>query len=82
MTGQYVATFHTHLSALRSFKALQAAGVAQAKLAPVPRALSSSCGTCVLYEHSGPALACMDQDLEAVYRRDGSGYSLIHRGEE
>ena len=41
---QYVATFHTHLAALRSCNALKKAGAASARLAPVPRRLSSSCG--------------------------------------
>ena len=36
---QYVATFHTHLAALRSCNALKKAGIAEACLAPVPRRL-------------------------------------------
>ena len=44
----YVATFHTHLAALRSCRALQGAGDTGARMAPVPRVLSSSSGTSVL----------------------------------
>ena len=54
---QYVATFHTHLAALRSCNALKKAGIAEACLAPVPRRLSSSCGTCVFYGGAEPMLA-------------------------
>ena len=37
-------------------------------MAPVPRVLSSSCGTCVRYEADAPQLASMDEDVERVYR--------------
>lgn len=79
---QFIATFHTHLAALRTCNALKKAGVTDAKLAPVPRKLSSSCGTCVFYACGEPQLACMDADVEAVYRRMGEEYVLLHRGEE
>ena len=79
---QYIATFHTHLSALRSCNALKKAGVTEAKLAPVPRTISSSCGTCALYQSEDPMIHCMDEDMEGVYRREGDGYVLVHRGEE
>jgi len=79
---QFVATFHTHLAALRSCNALKKAGIADARLAPVPRKLSSSCGTCALYQGQDPMLSCMDADVEAVYRREGEGYALLHSGED
>lgn len=79
---QYVATFHTHLAALRSCNALQKGGAASARLAPVPRRLSSSCGTCVFYDAQGPQLPCMDQDLEAVYLREGESFRLVQKGAE
>ena len=63
---RFVATFHTHLSAMRTQRALSAAG-ARAALAPVPRRLSASCGTCVRYTADSPMLSCMDTDYEAVY---------------
>ncbi len=74
----YVATFHTHLAALRTCRAL-AAGGWEAKMAPVPRKLSSSCGTCVFYRAEGPCLDCLDGDAECVYRAAGEGYILLHR---
>ena len=59
----------------------EAAGTA-ATLAPVPRVLSSSCGTCVFYEGEEPLLERMDADTEAVYRRDGDGnYVCLMRNE-
>ena len=53
--SRYIATFHTHLSALLTCQRLTAAGV-RARMMPVPRKLSASCGTCVDYEASGPML--------------------------
>ena len=53
----------------------------QAELAPVPRALSSSCGTCVRYSAETPLLERMDADTEAVYRREGDGYVCLLRNE-
>ena len=76
----FVATFHTHLSAMLTCGSLQKAGVT-AKLAPVPRVLSSSCGTCVLYEGEGPLLERMDADTEAVYRRTEAGYQCLMKNE-
>ena len=64
--NRYVATFHTHVAALLTARTLGTAGTA-ARMAPVPRKLSSSCGTCVLYEADTPCLASMDADVEAVY---------------
>ncbi len=62
---QYIATFHTHLSAMRTERTLQGKNVA-AKLAPVPRTLSASCGTCVRYTADDAMEACMDRDFEKV----------------
>lgn len=64
--NQYVATFHTHVSALITCRTLTGFGI-QARMAPVPRKLSSSCGTCVLYTAEDSILDGMDQDVEKVY---------------
>ncbi len=61
----YIATFHTHFSAMRTHRTLNAEGVS-ARLSPVPRSLSASCGTCVIYESEQPYLNLMDQDVELV----------------
>lgn len=73
--SQYTATFHTHLAAILTHRALREAGIS-AELAPVPRVLSSSCGTCVRYEAPSPAYECMDRDTQAVYRMEGDRYIL------
>ena len=76
-----LATFHTHLSALMTSRALTALGV-DARMMPVPRKLSSSCGTCVRYLAQEPNLEAMDEDVEAVYEKIGSeSYTLVMSAE-
>jgi len=75
---KYIATFHTHVSALLTHRNLKAAGELS-RMAPVPRELSSSCGTCVFYEAQTSCLEQMDSDVEAVYQIHGEEtYQLIH----
>ena len=74
---EFIATFHTHLSALMTCRNLNGKG-AKAGMMPVPRKLSSSCGTCVRYIAPEPNLDAMDEDVEAVYEKIGSeDYSLL-----
>lgn len=73
---QYIATFHTHLSALLTSRNLQSAGC-KARMAPVPRTLSSSCGTCVRYEAEEAMLSSMDEDVERVYEVKDDTYTLL-----
>lgn len=74
--SEYIATFHTHLSALISCRSLTALG-AEAQMMPVPRALSSSCGTCVRYRSDDAHPEAMDEDVEAVYELCGGTYRLL-----
>lgn len=48
---RYVATFFSHFGAVRFRRLCRERGVA-AELMPVPRSLSSSCGTCARFERS------------------------------
>lgn len=66
--SHYIATFHTHLAALKSHRSLKAAEHG-ARMAPVPRKISSSCGTCVFYEAPDPCYELLDEDVEAVYEQ-------------
>ena len=77
---QYVATFHTELSALRTQKAMQRGGLSPRR-APVPRVLSASCGVCVFYEAEEPHLELIDRDFAAVYEMLGEEeYLLVNTG--
>ena len=78
---EYVATFHTHLSALMTDRNLKGIGV-NARMMPVFRKLSSSCGTCVVFTAPGPCLEQMDEDVERVYEIVGEEmYRLLHENE-
>lgn len=79
--NRYIAVFHTHLSALRTYRALAAAGY-DAKMAPVPRALSSSCGTCVHYSGEDEAPSFMDTDYDYIVKVVGDGrYEMVNKAE-
>ena len=79
--NRYVATFHTHLSALMTDRNLKAAGLSP-RMMPVFRKLSSSCGTCVVYEGESPCLERMDEDVEGVYEIVGEEqYRLLYKNE-
>ena len=78
---EYIATFHTHLSALLTSRSLSALGL-DVRMMPVPRKLSSSCGTCVRYLAQNPNLDAMDEDVEAVYEKiDSESYALVMNAE-
>ena len=78
--NRYIATFHTHLSALLTCQSLTASGV-EARMMPVPRKLSASCGTCVAYQAEAPLLDKMDTDVERVFQVDGETYTLLLENE-
>lgn len=78
---EFVATFHTHLSAMLSFQALQKTGC-KAKMQPVPRALSSSCGTCVRFSAETDCRNLLDADAEALYAVEGGDYHLLWQNDD
>ena len=79
--NEYIATFHTHLSAMLTFQALQSAGC-RAKMQPVPRTLSSSCGTCVRFWAESDCRALLDRDTEALYAVLDTVYRPLWQNEE
>lgn len=62
---KYIATFYSHFGAVRFKKACQKQGY-EAKLMPVPRFLSSSCGTCVSYEADSYEVNSTKDELEQI----------------
>ena len=75
---QYLATFHTHFAALRTSRTLTALGVPN-RMMPVPRKVSSSCGTCVSYEAEAPLTERMDGDVESVYLVRGETFERLYQ---
>lgn len=74
--NHYLATFYTHLAALKTHRSLLKQGV-EARMSPVPRKISSSCGTCVQYHATEPMEECIDTDAEAIYRLDGENVEVL-----
>ena len=78
----YIATFFSHFGAIRYKKLCEQEGYA-ARTMPVPRMLSSSCGTCVRCEGGfvEPTGVCAEEvDRIAEMREDG--YVFVYGGEE
>lgn len=78
---EQIATFHTHLGALRFEKLLRGLGDGEASMMPVPRKLSASCGTCVSFKLPFDE-AWTNEDLDSVYVREGTGYRTVYTQEE
>lgn len=77
----YVATFHTHVSALKTMRNMDNTGVT-GRVNPVPRKLSSSCGSCVFFESDNPHIELLDEDAESLYKLDNEDYILIWKDED
>lgn len=81
---QYIATFFSHFGAMRFHKLCAERGWS-AQLSPVPRTLSSSCGTCVLFQAAELTLKNVNQlitpELEQLVL-DENGYIFLYTAEE
>ncbi len=77
-----IATFYSHFGAIHYKKECERAG-AQAAIMPVPRSLSSSCGTCVkfsvLMESDIPAV---NEELEQIVEVTSGGFRRIYKAED
>ena len=78
---QYIATFFSQYGAVQFLRHAKKVGL-KCKLTPVPRALSSSCGTCSRYAGSSWDPGFPLEDLEAVYEVAEDGYRLVYTEED
>ena len=76
--NEYLAIFYTHFAAICTARSLEQSGVS-ARLLPVPRQVSASCGTCVRYAAGDPCMERMAKDTECVYRVTDGGYEVIRK---
>ncbi len=72
----YIATFFTHFGAIRFGRKIEAEGMAY-HMMPVPRKLSSSCGSCVRFEGEIPTWINEDEEVEGFYRIIPDGYETL-----
>lgn len=61
----YIATFYSHFNAVKYTRDLKKHGI-MAILMPVPRTLSSSCGTCVKFETAYNPTKFESMDMEQL----------------
>ena len=78
----FIATFYSHFGAIQ-FKR-RAVGIRNPQLMPVPRRLSSSCGTCVRFEAEADFnfIAKPWLDVEQVVYKAPEGYMCIYRAQD
>lgn len=74
-----IATFFSHFGAIRFKKYCEKQGW-NARVMPVPRDLSSSCGTCVRYEGECPAE--IPEEVEQIAAVTDHGYQQLYRAED
>jgi hypothetical protein len=74
----YLATFHTHFDSIKYYKYIKTVAK-KATMKPVPRKLSSSCGSCVIFSTEGelPLPQLHSSDLEKLYWVNNTEYELI-----
>lgn len=70
---KYLATFYSHYQALVYKKKLLNNGI-EGQLKSVPRTLSSSCGTCCIYDSESP----LKEGVEALYKENDGKWRNIN----
>ena len=73
--NKYFAAFYSHFGAMLYFKTLKKQDI-PAKLMPVPRKISSSCGVCVYYEHNC-FIDMGDCELDSIYLETSDGLKCV-----
>lgn len=76
----YIATFFSHYGAMQYKKACDRAGIS-ARMMPVPRALSSSCGTCVRLEAGSADALPRTEETEQLACEQAGGYQVFWKAE-
>ena len=81
VTLTYIATFFTHFAAVNFSRQLKGTDK-KPMLMPVPRKLSSSCGTCVKFLYDGDIQEFVhsdifDEDVDTVYLGENEEYTPV-----
>ena len=76
----FIATFFSHFGAMRCKKQCDQAGL-PARMMPVPRMLSSSCGTCVRVEAGSPDAVPRTEESEQLALEQAGGYQIVWKAE-
>ena len=76
-----IATFFSHFGAMRCKKLCDRAGL-PARMMPVPRMLSSSCGTCVRIETEDLSAVPLTEESEQLALEQPGGYLVLWKAED
>ena len=77
----YIATFFMHFGSIRYERLCRSKGL-EARTMPVPRSLSSSCGTCVRYRAPEPLFDPAHDEMEQmVICNDDGTYTQIYKAD-
>lgn len=77
----YISTFYSHFGAVRFKKACDKKHI-ESRMMPVPRNLSSSCGTCVRFVGDDPYPAgTYPEEMEQTVLVTDNGYEVLYRAE-
>ena len=76
----YIATFFSHFGAMQYKKICDKTGIS-ARMMPVPRALSSSCGTCVRMEADSADVLPRPEEAEQLALEEANGYRIVWKAE-
>ena len=77
----WIETFFSHFGAMRCKKMCDKTGIT-AKMMPVPRMLSSSCGTCVRIESEDAERIPRTEESEQIAAEEAGGYRILWKAEE
>ena len=77
---EYIATFYSHFGAVRYMRERTAEG-SYAKMMPVPRTLSSSCGTCVFFRAENLPAGDPHGEVEQIVEVKENGYLPVFKRE-
>ena len=75
---EYVATFYSHFGAIQ-FEQFCKQRAITVHLQPVPRWLSSSCGTCAIFQVDRCIVEDILEDIEQVVEKQTEGYREIYK---
>lgn len=74
----YIATFFNHYNAVKFSRELREAGI-EHDVMPVPRKLSSSCGSCVRFSTEGDPLRFVDDGVEKIVEvQEAHTYAVVY----
>ena len=72
----YIATFYTHFAAMNFARRLKKSGV-PGEMMPVPRQLSSSCGSCVRFTTEQDPASFVCEETEKIVLVQPDSYQLV-----